>query len=363
MRFDEATLAAAESIRDAEKRYLEGTLPHAEAEAIFEAATAAVPHAASLVSLLAILDRSLTATMQMALPELVNDTNIARITEVLRYIDKELNSYFADSDTVHLTNALDTGRENLYRALRRSFGYWQRGKPPETLVADLDLRPERRQTLASKVLAALRDWIPGSRTQLRGSLGSGTADDYSDIDICWVVPDASFAEAVDTAAAALSQVTAVQSFRTDPELARSARRRLVFARLCNVPLFWRVDIDIRADSVAAGDHNDSGNPDARSDTGWSAPASAIENAIAAIKAAARGQADTAEDLLRRGGERIGHDLGPTADLADAITGLADACATQEAGLANMAAEVSQLIDHLLRSDRGAGQSGILDDEL
>ena len=120
MRFDEATLAAAESIRAAEKRYLEGTLPHAEAEAIFEAATAAVPHAASLVSSLAILDRSLTATRQMALPELVNDTNIARITEVLRYIDKELNSYFADSDTVHLTNALDTGRENLYRALRRT---------------------------------------------------------------------------------------------------------------------------------------------------------------------------------------------------------------------------------------------------
>jgi hypothetical protein len=40
-------------------------------------------------------------------------------------------------------------------------------------------------------------------------------------------------------------VTAVLSLRTDPELARSARRRLVFARLAGMPLFWRVDIDTR----------------------------------------------------------------------------------------------------------------------
>lgn len=351
-RFDEATLAAAESIRDAEIRYVKGTLEHAEATAIFDAASAAVPHAASLVTLLAVLDH-LPVTMQGALPELVNDTNIARITEVLRFIDKELNSYFADSDRVHLTNALDIGRENLYQALRRSFGYWQRGRAPETVVADLDLRPERRQKLAGKLLAALQDWVPGSRAQLRESLGSGTADDYSDIDICWVVPDASFAEAVDTVGAALSQVTAVPSFRTDPELARSARRRLVFARLSNVPLFWRVDIDIRADSAAADDHYDAGNPEACGDTGWSAPASAVENAIAAIKAAARGQAGTADALVRRGCERIGHDLGPTADLAAAITNLADACVTQEPGLTNMAAEVNQVADHLLRSNRPA----------
>ena len=351
-RFDEATLAAAESIRDAEIRYHEGTLPHSEAEAIFDAASAAVPHAADLVTLLSILGH-LPAYVHSALPALVNDTNIARITDVLRYIDNELNSYFADSDSVHLTNALDTGRQNLYQALHRSFGYWQQGRAPKTVVADLDLRPERRHKLASKLLAALQDWIPGSRTLLRGSLGSGTADDYSEIDICWIVPDAGFAEAVDTAGAALSQVAAVLSFRTDPGLARSARRRLVFARLYGVPLFWRVDIDIRAGSVAADDHYDLGHPDAFSDTGWSAPASAIENAIAAIKAAARGQADTADALLRRGCERIGPDLGPTSDLADAITNLADACATQEPGLPGMAAEVRQVADHLLRPDRPA----------
>src|SRR5260370_39649927 len=85
-RFDEATLAAAETIRDAEKRYVEGTLPHADASAMFDAASAAAPHAASLVALLAVLD-GLPVQMQDALPDLVNDTNIARITDVLRFID------------------------------------------------------------------------------------------------------------------------------------------------------------------------------------------------------------------------------------------------------------------------------------
>ena len=295
---------------------------------------------------------SVSVQMQAALPELANDTNIARIAAALRFIDNELNSYFADSDIAHLTNALDTGLQNLHQALRRSFGYWQMGQDPARwppVVADLDLRPERRDKLTGKLLAALQGWVPSSVAQLRGSLSSGTADDFSDIDICWVVPEQDFTEAVDTLGAALSQWAAVLSLRTDPELARSARRRLVFARLYGMPLFWRVDIDIRARSIAADDLYDIGNPDARSDAGSSAPASAIENAIAAIKSAVRGQADTADTLLRRGSERIEHDPGSTAFLACAITSLADACATQEPGLARMAAEVHQVADQLLGS--------------
>jgi hypothetical protein len=340
-RFDGATLTAAESIRDAEKRF---------DEAMFDAASAAAPHAPGVVTLLAVLDR-LPVYIQNALPELVNDTNLARITDALRFIDNELNSYFADSDTVHLTNALDTGLQRLTQALRRSFGYWQRGRGPETVVADLDLRPEQRHLLASTLSRVLQDWVPGSVAEMRGSMGSGTTDDYGDIGICWVVPDGSFTEAVAIVGAALSRATAVLSLRTDPEFARSARRRLVFARLYGMPLFWRVDIDIRARSVAADDLLDAGGPDARSDTGWSGPADAIDDAIAAIKAAARGQAETADVLLRRGSERIGHDAGPTADLADAITSLAEACATQESSLTNMAAEVGQVVDRLLRSAR------------
>ena len=352
-RFDESTLAAAYSIRDAEMRLGEATLTQADAEAIWDAACAVAPHAPGIITMLSNLE-SLPVQMQAALPELVNDTNIARIAGALRFIDNELNNYFADSDTAHLTNALDTGLQNLHQALRRSFGYWQIGQDPARwppVAADLDLRPERRDKLTGKLLAALQGWIPGSVAQLRGSLGAGTADDYSDIDIRWVVPDQDFTEATDTLGAALSQCTAVLALRTDPEFARSAMRRVVFARLHGMPLFWRVDIDIRANSVAADDLHDAGNPDARNKAGWSAPASAIENAIAAIKAAARGQADAADGLLGRGFKRIGHDPGPTADLADAISSLADACAAQEPRLTRMAAEVRQVADHLLGSTR------------
>jgi hypothetical protein len=349
-RFDEATLAAAYSIRDAERRLGEATLTQADAEAIWDAACAVAPHAPGVITMLSNLD-SLPGQMHTALPELVNDTNTARIIDALRFIDNELNNYFADSDTAHLTNALDTGLQRLHQALRRSFGYWQKGRDPETITADLDLQPERRDKLTGKLLAALQSWIPGSVARLRGSLGAGTADGYSDIDICWVVPDRDFTEAADTLGAALSQCTAVLALRTDPEFARSGRRRVVFARLHGMPLFWRVDIDIRANSIAADDLHDAGNPDARNEAGWSAPASAIENAIVAIKAAARGQADAADGLLRRGFKRIGHDPGPTVDLADAITSLADACAAEEPRLMRMAAEVRQVADHLVRAAR------------
>jgi DNA polymerase sigma len=54
---------------------------------------------------------------------------------------------------------------------------------------DLDLRPEGRERLASNLRAALTAVIPGSQIGLRGSLGAGTADRYSDIDLCWVAPD------------------------------------------------------------------------------------------------------------------------------------------------------------------------------
>jgi len=43
--------------------------------------------------------------MQDALPELINDTNIARILDALSFIDDELNNYISDSDIAHLTNA------------------------------------------------------------------------------------------------------------------------------------------------------------------------------------------------------------------------------------------------------------------
>lgn len=210
-------------------------------------------------------------------------------------------------------------------------------------MADLDLRPERRERLASRLRATLTAVIPGSRASLRGSLAAGTADRYSDIDLRWVVPDDMFAAAVEAAATAARSVRPVSSLRIDPGLARSDRRRLLYLRLAATPLFWRVDLDIRAASAAADDHYDAASPAARSEAGWSRPASAIENAIAAIKAAARGQTCVADGLLSRGYQRLGLDPGLAADLPDRITELADSCAAIEPGLTDMAAEVREVV--------------------
>jgi hypothetical protein len=51
-RLDDTTHAAAESLRSAEKRLHEGTLTQAEADAIFDAASAAAPHAFNVLVLL-----------------------------------------------------------------------------------------------------------------------------------------------------------------------------------------------------------------------------------------------------------------------------------------------------------------------
>jgi len=351
-RLDEATHAAADRIREAEKRYLAGTLEQADASAIYDEACAVAPHAPDVVRMLSNLDY-LPYRVQNAIPELVNDTNIARIRGVLRLIGEELDNYLADSDAVHLTNALETGLQNLHNAVHRSFGYWQIGRNPGPVAADLDFSAERRGKLTGQLQAALQRWVPGSRAQIRGPLDSGPADDYASIGICWVVPDQDFTDAADSLGAALSQVSAVLSIHDDPQLARPARRRISAARLSRAPLFWRIDIDIRASSAAADDLHDADSPGARGQAGNSAASSAIENAIAAAKAAARGQADTAQILLRRGCEIIGHDPGSTADLADAIISLANACASQEPRLARTAAEIHQVADHLLRPDRPA----------
>jgi predicted nucleotidyltransferase len=219
-------------------------------------------------------------------------------------------------------------------------------------MADLDLRPERRDELAAGLRAELEALIPGSATALRGSLASRTADPYSDIDLCWVVEDEAFTAAVSAAAELAATSPAVQAVRLDPSLARSDRRRLVFIRLAGVPLFWRVDLDIRARSVAGRGDYDDGNRDARDAAGWSPAGSAIENAVAAVKSSARGQADVTSGLLSRGYERIGLVPPTRAGSAELIVELAQSCARLEPRLAGLAGEIREVAEILLAPPPG-----------
>lgn len=215
-------------------------------------------------------------------------------------------------------------------------------------MIDLDLRCERREAAVDAIRATLSSECARSAVSLRGSLASGTADAYSDIDLCWVVPDDEFERRLASIDPVLTRVDQVLSLRVDPDFARSSRRRLVFARLAGLPLFWRVDLDVRGASVGHDDGYDADNPAVRSEEGWSRPASALENAIAAIKALVRGQAGVCDGLLRRGYERIGAVLDSAAEPGTAIVGLAETCAEQEQGLRDLAMQVREAADVLIR---------------
>ncbi|MFD7640745.1 nucleotidyltransferase domain-containing protein [Kitasatospora sp. NPDC059795] len=202
-----------------------------------------------------------------------------------------------------------------------------------------------RDALAAAVRTALERCCPGSSARLRGSLAAGTADRFSDIDVCWVVPDDAFPACLTAGAAALARVRPVEQVRCDPDFLHSDRRRLLFVRFAGVPLFWRLDLDVRAASVADEPDYDTGNPAARADDSeWSRPASALANAVAAVKALARGRPDTAHALIARAFTRLGLPHPATGDPYLDIYRLAAAATRQDATLAPLAARVTALAD-------------------
>ncbi len=150
---------------------------------------------------------------------------------------------------------------------------------------------------------------PGSTATLRGSLAEGRADAYSDIDIFWEIPDALFQPSVRCVADILTQAHPLESLRSSPDFQRSDRRRMFFAQFQDMPLFWRADIDVFAQSVERNLAYDRGNPLARggpiAGEDWSLTHSALMNAIAAVKALLRGQEQNAALLLARGFQRVG----------------------------------------------------------
>ncbi|TDD74572.1 hypothetical protein E1293_29335 [Actinomadura darangshiensis] len=197
--------------------------------------------------------------------------------------------------------------------------------------------------MAARVRGALERSRPGSRTVLLGSLAAGTADAYSDIDVEWVVPDSDFEASTAQAEAVLDAVRPVADLRVDPDFLHSDRRRLLFVRFRDVSLFWRLDLSIRAESVAGHEHYDRDNPHARArDDEWSRPASALANAIGAVKAVARGRPEQARGLIDRGFARIDADEQATGAWAADVARLARTSAARDPRLADLAGRVVAL---------------------
>ena len=190
----------------------------------------------------------------------------------------------------------------------------------------LHLDPSVRAKLAEKVLDSLRHASQGSRAEFRGSLAQATADQYSDIDVRWVVPDADFPRCVAIVRSILDGVRPVESLRSDPDFQNPRKRRLFFVRFGDTPLFWRLDLEVFAGSIGGDETYDVDNPNARG-SDWSAAESALANAVAAIKAHLRQDDREARSLLTRDYQRVGLSVpdlelsGLVLDLVDQITGL------------------------------------------
>ena len=170
-------------------------------------------------------------------------------------------------------------------------------------MAAVNLDPSIRRSLASAVTRALERAVAGSSVGLRGSLAHGTSDLYSDIDVFWELPDPLFCGAIDDLPEILASVGPIESIRADPLLQNSDKRRLIFVQFADVPLYWRVDIEVFAESIGRDGDYDLDNRDARGDR-WSLSHSALANGVAALKSLLRGDAARARESIRDAYARI-----------------------------------------------------------
>ena len=206
------------------------------------------------------------------------------------------------------------------------------------------LDPTIRDTLAQRLLAALQDSQPGSLAELRGSLAAGTSDAYSDIDLLWEIPDDSFSRVVESIPALLGKVHPITSLRFDPVFRQSSTHRLVFVQFENLPLFWRLDLEIFAQS-AQRDPDAGRQEPPLPDPDWSPTHSALMNAIAAIKAVLRGRQEQARELLARAYARVGLPA-PDGNTPDLVRDLCGQVARLDPAQAGLARQIKELCDQV-----------------
>jgi len=165
------------------------------------------------------------------------------------------------------------------------------------------LDPDIRDKFSQRVLNRLHEAFPDAVVGPRGPLANATADQYSPIDLRCVIPDEQFKEALVLVPKVLASIEIVLSLRSEPTHQNSDRRRIFYIRFGGLPLFWRVQLELVAASVAEDPNYDNFNAAARG-TDWSLPESALWSAVDAIRSLARGHEKEAHNQLRRAFQRI-----------------------------------------------------------
>ncbi len=198
---------------------------------------------------------------------------------------------------------------------------WGSGIHGPDAMVELNLDPAVRRSRADAVTHALEEAVAGASAGLRGSLARGTSDPYSDIDVFWELPDALFHDAIDDLSEILAAVGPIESIRADPLLQNSDKRQLLFVQFADLPLYWRVDIEVFAASIERDADYDLDNLDARGGR-WSLTHSALANAVAALKSLLRGDPERALESLCIAYARIDQPM-PEGSALDQITELAE----------------------------------------
>lgn len=157
------------------------------------------------------------------------------------------------------------------------------------------------QGLANRLCEALELEVPGSFCRLRGSLASGAADQFSDIDLAWEIPGSIFIPTLCAIEGILNKILPIASFRSDPDFHDSTSERLFFIRFSEMPIFARVDLQcIAGTPIPDSQLNDiTAIP-----SPWSNSESVLMNCVAAIKYIHRGRISQARELMERACARL-----------------------------------------------------------
>lgn len=191
---------------------------------------------------------------------------------------------------------------------------------------------QHRSARVDLLCTVLVQAAPGSTCVLVGSLGRGTGDAYSDIDLHWGVGEAASAVANDLPEI-LGRVSAVESLRWDETGDTS---RLAFIRFVGWPLFSRLDLQITGDFYGAPVIGDP----------WTATESALMNVVGALKAHLRRQPDF-DGLLERGFRRI-QATDPGGSPSHRMQALVDAATAQNPALTQLGDDTTSAIHELSR---------------
>jgi len=135
----------------------------------------------------------------------------------------------------------------------------------------------------ARALAAIQCELPDTVVEFRGSFASGQFDGYSDVDIKAQAHQALHQSFFKKIQRCLEQRFGPSSIRYVPDQQYDTQAQDVRISFHNLPIFWRIDLDITSDRPAQKKWPD---PFPR----WSIPESAFWNLVWAVKYALRGKA-------------------------------------------------------------------------